>query len=188
MQHADNHGRLAELLCEHSIRRGHFVLKSGRVSDYYLDCRRTTLHAEGARLVGEEMLAAVERLGWTRAAAVGGMSLGADPIATATSIASLRNAEPMHAFLVRKAVKEHGTQQRIERCPDAGTPVVVVEDTVTTGGSALEAVEACRLAELDVVGVLGLVDREEGGAEAFAERGVPFAALYTASELLERTT
>ena len=177
--------RLAAIIREESIRRGNFTLASGKTSDYYLDCRRTTLHAEGAVLVGRVALEELDERGW-RADAVGGLTLGADPISTAISITSQLEGRPMHAFLVRKAVKGHGTGQKIERCPPAGSRVVVVEDVVTSGGSLIQAVEASREAGLEVVGALTIVDRQEGGAEAIEALGLPYAALYTAGELLGR--
>ncbi|MBP7147039.1 MAG: orotate phosphoribosyltransferase [Acidobacteria bacterium] len=175
--------RLMEILRTESIKRGHFVLASGRTSDYYLDCRRTTLHAEGACLVGELVLAALDRRGWN-VAAVGGLTLGADPMATAAAIASHHAGRPVHAFLVRKETKAHGTGQRIERAPAAGTRVALVEDVITTGGSSLIAYDACREAGLEVAGLVALVDREEGGRAELESRGIQVEALFTARELL----
>lgn len=177
--------RLGEILLAESLQRGQFVLASGKTSDYYLDCRKTTLHAEGAYLVGQLVLDAMKRRGW-EAGAVGGLTLGADPVATATAIAAHLEGQILHAFLVRKATKEHGTRQKVERVPPEGTPVVIVEDVVTTGGSALQAVEAAEAAGLRVLGVIGLVDREEGGREALTARGLELEALFTARELLDR--
>ena len=175
--------RLGEILGEESLRRGEFVLASGKTSDYYLDCRRTTLHAEGAHLVGILVLDAIFRRGWD-AVAVGGLTLGADPVATAAAIVSHLSGKPMHAFLVRKQTKDHGTRQQIERVPPEGSRVVLVEDVVTTGGSALLAAEAARGAGLEVLGVVGLVDREEGGRERLADAGCELESLFTARELL----
>ncbi|RMG45370.1 MAG: orotate phosphoribosyltransferase [Acidobacteria bacterium] len=175
--------RLAQLLRELSLRRGRFRLASGRESDYYLDCRRTTLSAEGATLVGELVLAALDRRGW-RPAAVGGLTLGADPVAVATAVVSQISGRPVAAFIVRKKPKDHGTGRRIEGCPPPGSRVVLVEDVVTTGGSALEAAGACREAGLEILGAVAIVDREEGGREAIEAAGIPLEALFTASELL----
>ncbi len=174
---------LASILRRESIRRGRFVLASGRVSDYYLDCRRTTLHPEGAYLVGLLMLERMRARGWSPGG-IGGLTLGADPVATAVAVVSHLEGEPIPAFLVRKERKTHGTAQRIEGAPPAGSPVVVVEDVVTSGGSAITAVEACREAELRPLGVLAVVDREEGGREALAEHGLELETLFTARELL----
>jgi orotate phosphoribosyltransferase len=175
--------RLEEILKAESLQRGHFVLASGKTSNYYLDCRRTTLHAEGAHLVGTLVLDAIDRRGWDPVA-VGGLTLGADPVATATAIVSHLAGRPLHAFLVRKETKGHGTRQQIERVPPEGSPVVLVEDVVTTGGSALRAAEAARGAGLDVSGVVGLVDRQEGGREQLEQAGYALESLFTASELL----
>ena len=175
--------RLAGILRRESIRRGHFVLASGRTSDYYLDCRRTTLHPEGAYLVGVEVLGAIARRGWNPVA-VGGLSLGADPIAAATAVVSHLQGTPVAAFLVRKEAKSHGTGQRIEGAPAAGSEVVIVEDVITTGGSSLVALEACREAGLPVAGLVAIVDRQEGGRENLEAQGLAVEALFTARELL----
>lgn len=176
--------RLARILRDESLETGEFVLASGRKSNYYLDCRRTTLHPEGAWLTGQLVLEAMTRRGWP-ADAVGGLTLGADPIAAATAVVSHLQGSPVPAFLVRKSTKAHGTGRRIERCPDAGSRVVLVEDVVTSGGSVLDAAGACRAADLEVLGVVTLVDREEGGRTALAESGLELEALFTASELLD---
>lgn len=175
--------RLTEILRSESLRKGDFVLASGRRSTYYLDCRRTTLHAEGAFLVGHLILEAIDRRGW-RVAAVGGLTLGADPMATAAAVVSHIQGRPVHAFLVRKEAKAHGTGQQIEGAPPAGSAVVLVEDVITTGGSTLIARDACRAAGLEVRGVVALVDREEGGRAALEAEGLAVEALFTAKELL----
>lgn len=176
--------RLASILREESIRRGHFVLASGRTSDYYLDCRRTTLHPEGAHLVGRLVLDAVRRRGWD-ASAVGGLTLGADPVATSVALVSHLEGTPMRAFLVRKETKSHGTGQRIEGAPPAGSRVVIVEDVVTSGGSALQALAAAREGGLVPVGVVAIVDREEGGRAAIEAAGLELECLFTARQLLD---
>lgn len=176
--------RLAEILKAESVRRGHFVLASGRTSDYYLDCRRTTLHPEGAFLVGHLVLDALDRRGWT-VEAVGGLTLGADPIAAAVAVISHIEGRPIRAFLVRKEAKTHGARQQIEGAPGAGATVALVEDVITTGGSTVTAWEACQEAGYRVLGVIALVDREEGGRAALLERGLPVEALFTARQLLE---
>ena len=184
MNPAEWRQRLAELLRELSLRRGTFVLASGRTSNYYLDCRRTTLHPEGAVLVGRLVLRAIVERNWNPVA-VGGMTLGADPIATAASVVSwLEGPAPVAAFLVRKEAKAHGTGRRIEGAPAAGSPVVLVEDVITTGGSSLRALEACRDEGLEVLGLVAIVDREEGGRENLEAAGLPVASLFTARELL----
>ena len=176
--------RLKKILLAESVERGDFVLASGRKSSYYLDCRRTTLHAEGAWLTGHLVLDALERRGWVPDA-VGGMTLGADPIAAATAVLSFERDRPVPAFLVRKEAKAHGTGRAIERCPPEGSKVVLVEDVVTSGGSVLKAADACLEAGLSILGIVVIVDREEGGAEALGARGLELEALFTATELLE---
>lgn len=181
--------RLVALLARRSARRGHFVLSSGRTSALYIDARLTTMHPDGLTLVGPLGLAAVRGAGWAPDA-VGGLTLGADPVAYAVAYASALAATAggpaaVRAFTVRKAPKAHGTGQRIEGPFAAGDRVVVVEDVITTGGSALQAVEAVRAAGGVVVGVLAVVDREEGGREAIeAAAGVPVRALAGAAEVV----
>lgn len=183
MNQPEPRNRLAELLRHESLKTGHFVLASGKTSNYYLDCRRTTLHPEGAFLVGTLVLEAIKRRGW-KAQAVGGLTLGADPIATATAVVSHLQGTPMAAFLVRKEAKAHGTGQRIEGAPASGSRVVLVEDVITTGGSSLIAWEACQAAGLEVVGIVAVVDREEGGRGNLEAKRIPVEALFTAGELL----
>ncbi len=180
----DARPRLLALLRDRSVRTGDFVLASGRHSSFYIDCRRTTMHAEGLALIGELGLAAVRAQGWA-AGSVGGLTLGADPVAYAIALASQSRPPAINAFTVRKAAKTHGTARRIEGCFEPGDSVVVVEDVITTGGSALEAVAAVRAEGGMVCGVLAVVDRGEGGREVIARTGLPVVALATASELLE---
>jgi orotate phosphoribosyltransferase len=179
----DARGRLLELLRARSLKTGTFVLASGKQSSYYIDCRRTTMHAEGLVLVGGLALAAIREAGWAVDAA-GGMTLGADPVAYAIAAASQMDPPAIHGFTVRKAAKDHGTAQRIEGCFEKGARVVVVEDVVTTGGSALEAIGVVRAAGGHVAGVLAVVDREEGGREAIERSGVRVCALVRAGDLL----
>jgi orotate phosphoribosyltransferase len=175
--------RLLELLRSRSLRTGDFVLSSGKRSTFYIDCRLTTMHAEGFSLVGALGLAAIRTQGWT-AVAAGGLTLGADPVAYAIAAASLAQPPVLNAFTVRKAPKAHGTGRRIEGCFEAGARVIVVEDAITTGGSALDAIAAVRAEGGIVAGVLAVVDRDEGGREAIAVAGVPVHALVRAAELL----
>jgi orotate phosphoribosyltransferase len=163
--------RLVALLRTRSVLHGDFVLASGRRSPHYVDCRRTTMHAEGLALIGELGLAAIRDAGWA-AAAVGGLTLGADPVAYAIARASAGSRQPIHAFTVRKAAKTHGSGRR------------VVEDVVTTGASALEAAAAVREAGGTVCGVLAIVDRGEGGREVIERDGYALRALVTLDELL----
>lgn len=177
------HGRLIALLRDRSVRTGDFVLASGRRSSHYIDCRRTTMHAEGLALIGALGLAAIREQGWT-ADAVGGLTLGADPVAYAIAAASNAAGPLVHGFTVRKAAKAHGTGRRIEGCFEQGSRVIVVEDVITTGGSALEAVQAVRAEGGVVAGVLAVVDRGEGGREAIAEAGLPVHSLVHLRELI----
>ncbi|HEX8276990.1 MAG TPA: orotate phosphoribosyltransferase [Longimicrobiaceae bacterium] len=175
--------RLLRLLLERSLRLGDFVLASGARSSYYIDCRTTTTHAEGQYLVGRLGLELLEREGLAPAA-VGGLTMGADPVAYAVAHASWIAGRPVNAFSVRKEPKDHGTGRRIEGCFAAGDRVVVVEDVVTSGGSALRAIEAVRAEGGEVLGVLALVDREGGGREAIERDGHRVLSLFRVSELL----
>ena len=177
------HDRLLSILAERSARRGQFTLASGRQSTLYIDARLTTMSPDGLALIGPAGLAAIERAGW-RADAVGGLTLGADPVTYAVSYASALAGRPVRAFTVRKEAKAHGTGRLIEGPFREGDRVVIVEDVITTGGSALRALSAVREAGGEVVGVLALVDREEGGREAIEAAGVPVVALVRASEIV----
>ncbi|MDF1506447.1 orotate phosphoribosyltransferase [Roseisolibacter sp. H3M3-2] len=177
--------RLVALLAERSARRGDFTLASGRRSSLYIDARLTTMHPDGLALVGPLGLAAIEGAGW-RADAVGGLTLGADPVSYAIAYASAIAGRPVRAFTVRKEAKQHGTGRLIEGPYREGDRVVVVEDVITTGGSALKAVEAVRAAGGTVAGVLAVVDREEGGREALEGAGLPVLALARAAEIVAR--
>src|SRR5262245_5145193 len=175
---AGQRARLLELLRERAFAEREVVLSSGLKSNFYVDCKQVSLDAEGACLIGELFHAVIEAVA-PQAAAVGGLTLGADPLATATSIASFRAGSPRHAFIVRKEPKGHGTNQWIEstRLP-AGAQVVVVEDVVTTGAATLKAIERARLAGLSVCHALAIVDRLEGGGEAVAKE-TPLTTLFT---------
>lgn len=179
---ADEHQALLRLLLQRSIERGDFVLASGARSSYYIDCRRTTMSAEGMGLIGRLGLAAIRRAGW-KARAIGGLTMGADPVAYAIAAASFGTDGVLDAFSVRKEAKGHGTKRRIEGNYQAGWDVVVVEDVITSGGSALQAAEAVESEGGRVAGVLAVVDREQGGRAAIEARGYEVAALVTVSEL-----
>lgn len=175
--------RLLQLLLERSFRVGEFVLASGQKSRFYIDGRTTTTHAEGQYLIGRLGLEAI------RAAAlapdsVGGLTMGADPLAYAIAHASWTAGPPVHAFSVRKEAKAHGTGRQIEGCFEAGQRVVVVEDVITSGQSALRACAAVEQAGGEVLAVLALVDREGGGREAIERAGYPVLALFRVGELL----
>jgi orotate phosphoribosyltransferase len=177
--------RLLELLRTLSYERRKVVLASGRESDFYIDCKRTALTAEGHVLVGRLLFDRVRRLS-PLVRGVGGLTLGADPIASAIALTSFLEGAPVDAFIVRKEPKGHGTGQWIEgrkTIPD-GSRVAVLEDVVTTGGSALKAIERCRAERLEVVGCFALVDRAEGGREAIEATGVPLDALFTREDFV----
>ena len=186
---AEDRRRLVEMLAERSARRGQFILSSGRSSTLYVDARKTTMSPDGLALIGPLGLAAVRDAGWAPDA-VGGLTLGADPVSYAIAYASALAAgaggpPAVRAFTVRKAPKAHGTGQRIEGPFRSGDRVVVVEDVITTGGSALEAIAAVREAGAVVLGVLAVVDREEGGRDAITGgAAVPVVALARAEEIL----
>lgn len=200
---------LLDLIATHSFRLGDFTLASGQKSDYYIDCRVTTLHAEGGRLAGLVLLDLI-RQHFPQARAVGGLTMGADPLVSNTASASAweladhvefealdpdedHGAAPalIHGFLVRKTEKTHGTGRRVEGYLEPGAPVVIVDDVCTTGGSTITAIEATRDAGMTVVGVLCLVDREQGGrlqieralAEVPGDAEVPFVAVFTAADV-----
>lgn len=173
---------LRRLLLERSVRRGDFLLSSGQRSPYYIDCRLTTMSAEGLVLVGRLGLEAVNRAGW-QPKAIGGLTMGADPVAYAIAAASRGTPHPIDAFSVRKETKGHGTGKQIEGNFKAGEEVVVVEDVITTGGSAERAISAVVSAGGIVLGVLAVVDREEGGRELLERGGRKVVALTTAGEL-----
>lgn len=179
------HDRLLVLLATRSARRGQFTLASGRQSTLYIDARLTTMSPEGLALIGPLGLAALAGSGW-EVDAVGGLTLGADPIAYAISYASAATAHPLRGFTVRKEPKAHGTGQQIEGPFRAGDRVAIVEDVITSGGSALKAVSAVRAAGGVVAGVLALVDREEGGRAALEAAGLPVLVLARASDIVAR--
>lgn len=174
--------RLINLLRERSLTRGDFVLASGKRSSYYIDARRTSMSGQGQALIGTLGLAALRDRGWTPCA-VGGLTLGADPVAYAIAHAASLAGASLDAFTVRKQAKTHGTGRRIEGCFEAGDAVVVIEDVITTGRSALDAIAAVRTDGGQVLGVLAVVDREEGGRQAIEAAGFPVTVLVAVTEL-----
>jgi orotate phosphoribosyltransferase len=183
--------QLLSLLARISFRLGQFKLSSGGTSDYYIDCRTTTLHAEGGRLTGHAILELLEHNA-IDADAVGGLTLGADPIVSNVATASAWRAVThpgaplLHGFLVRKAEKNHGTGRRIEGFCREGARVVIVDDVCTTGASTITAIEAAREAGMNVVAVVCIVEREEAGGRPAVEQatqGAPFIRLFTAIEV-----
>ena len=182
---ANSRAKLLSLLAQKSFRLGQFKLSSGGTSDYYIDCRLTTLDAAGALLTGETVLQEIQSEGW-KADAIGGLTMGADPIVVATSVISAQHGKPINGFLVRKAEKTHGTGQRIGGFREKPARVVVVDDVCTTGASTIQAIEAAREYGFEIVGVLCLVEREEAGGRANVEKAAapaPFVALFTANDV-----
>jgi orotate phosphoribosyltransferase len=179
------HDRLLSLLAERSARRGQFTLASGRQSTLYIDARLTTMSPDGLALIGPLALGALRDAAW-KVDAVGGLTLGADPVSYAIAYASAESDAPLRAFTVRKEAKSHGTGRLIEGPFREGDHVAVIEDVITTGGSALRAVDAIRAAGGVVAGVLALVDREEGGREALVGAGLAVIALARASDIVAR--
>lgn len=176
--------RLIALLAEKSVLFGEFTLASGRRSDFYVDARLTTMSPQGLQLIGEIGLATLAGSSWN-VDAVGGLTMGADPISYAISYASAKTDKQLRAFSVRKESKAHGTGKRIEGPFRAGDIVAVIEDVITSGGSALSAIEAIQAAGGTIAGVLALLDREEGGRERIEAAGTRVIALAHGSEVLE---
>jgi len=173
---------LKDLLLARSVQRGDFVLASGRRSSFYIDARRTTMCGDGLAVVGGLGLDRMAVRGWTPRA-VGGLTLGADPVAYALALTARRRGQLLDAFTVRKQPKNDGTGKRIEGCFTPGFPVVVVEDVLTTGGSARDAISAVESEGGHVLGVMAVVDRQEGGREAIERAGYPVEAFLTVSDL-----
>lgn len=187
--------QLLELLARISFKLGTFTLSSGATSDYYIDCRTTTLHAEGGRLTGHAIIELLKNYG-IDAEAVGGLTLGADPVVSNVATASAWRAieyqklgfpaQLLHGFLVRKAEKAHGTGRRIEGFSKPGARVIIVDDVCTTGASTINAIHAAREAGMEIAAVVVLVEREEAKGRAAVEeaaQGAPFFALFTANDV-----
>ena len=173
---------LKDLLLTRSVRRGDFVLASGRQSSFYIDARLTTMSGDGLAVIGGLGLARLGARGWTPRS-VGGLTLGADPIAYALALTARHRGQSLDAFTVRKQLKNHGAGKRIEGCFAAGYPVVIVEDVLTTGRSVLDAVSAVEGEGGHVLGVMALVDRQEGGREAVERAGYLVEAFIAAADL-----
>ena len=172
---------LLSVLARKSFQLGEFKLSSGGTSDYYIDCRTTTLDAQGSRLTGEVFWNEIRQQGWS-VRAIGGLTMGADPIVVAVSVVS----GALNGFLVRKAEKMHGTGQRIEGFREKGAPVVIVDDVCTTGSSTVQAIEAARESGFEIVGVMCLVEREEAKGRPNVEKAaapVPFISIFTADDV-----
>jgi orotate phosphoribosyltransferase len=172
---------LLSLLAKKSFRLGEFKLSSGGTSDYYIDCRITTLDARGAQLTGQAFLEEIRERGW-KPQAIGGLTMGADPIVVAAAVIS----GELNGFLVRKAEKQHGTGQRVEGFREKGARVVIVDDVCTTGSSTIQAIEAARDFGFEVVGVMCLVERQEAEGRPNVEKAAspaPFISLFTAADV-----
>jgi orotate phosphoribosyltransferase len=177
--------QLLELLAIRSFRLGEFTLSSGGKSDYYIDCRSTTLHAQGAELAGRVFLELIQQQGW-QPQAVGGLTMGADPIVVATSVISSQAGAPIHGFLVRKAEKAHGMGRRVEGFQEKDARVVIVDDVCTTGSSTIQAIEAAREFGFDISGVACLVERLEAGGRPAVEKAAapaPFISVFTSNDV-----
>jgi orotate phosphoribosyltransferase len=173
--------KLLSTLAQKSFRLGQFKLSSGGTSDYYIDCRITTLDAIGSRLTGEVFFEEIRQRGW-KPSAIGGLTMGADPIVVAVSVVS----GELNGFLVRKAEKQHGTGQRIEGFREKGARVVIVDDVCTTGASTVQAIEAAREFGFEVVGAMCLVEREEANGRPNVEKAAataPFISIFTANDV-----
>jgi len=172
---------LLRLLATKSFRLGEFKLSSGGTSDYYVDCRITTLNARGSQLTGQVFLEEIQQRGW-RPQAIGGLTMGADPIVVAAAVTS----GDIHGFLIRKAEKQHGMGQRIEGFREKGARVVIVDDVCTTGASTVQAIEAAREFGFEVVGAMCLVEREEAKGRPNVEKAAapaPFISIFTARDV-----
>jgi orotate phosphoribosyltransferase len=176
--------QLANLLRAKSIKRGEFTLASGKKSSYYLDCRLTTLDPEGALLTGYCILELLDEMG-IQPDAIGGLSMGADPVVSAAIVVSATEKRPVQGFLVRKEAKGHGRKKQIEGMEETrGKRVAIVDDVCTTGGSTQEAIDAAEREGCEIVVVISLVDREEGGSEMLRAK-YKYRSVFTARELLE---
>jgi orotate phosphoribosyltransferase len=172
---------LLELLAQKSFRLGEFQLSSGGTSDYYIDCRTTTLDARGAQLVGQVFLDEIREQGW-EPSAIGGLTMGADPIVVAVAVTS----GTLNGFLVRKAEKQHGTGQRIEGFREKGARVVIVDDVCTTGSSTIQAIEAARNYGFEVIGAMCLVERQDAHGRPNVEKSAApanFITIFTATDV-----
>ena len=178
---SETQGPLITLLKQRALKTGRFTLASGKSSHFCVDGRKVTLAADGAKLIGEAILAELDR--WPDVGAVGGLTMGADPIVGATLAVAGAQRPKLRGFLVRKTAKSHGTGQLVEGPVEPGMSVVILEDVTTTGGSALQAVEAAESVGCRVVGVITVLDRLEGAGQAFADRGLEFRSLVTIRDL-----
>src|ERR1700692_2180643 len=173
--------KLLSTLAQKSFRLGEFKLSSGGTSDYYIDCRTTTLDARGSQLTGKVFLEGIRQRGWNPEA-IGGLTMGADPVVVSVAVTS----GELHGFLVRKAEKQHGTGQRIEGFQRKGAKVVVVDDVCTTGSSTIQAIEAARAFGFEIVGVMCLVERQDANGRPNVEKAAApanFISIFTATDV-----
>jgi len=175
--------KLLQILKEKSLLRGDFVLASGARSTYYIDGKKTTFDPEGAYYIGQLLMDEIQKLN-VKVDAVGGMSIGADPMVIAIGLAARERRIPLRVFVTRKAVKDHGTKKLIEGNFESGDKVVLVEDVMTTGGSTLQAVEIVRQAGGEVVAAMVIVDREQGGKKNLEEVGIPLISIFSINNIL----
>lgn len=177
--------QLKKLLLKLSYEKREVILSSGLKSNFYFDGKQTALHAEGSALIGQLMFELISQK-MPQVGAVGGLTLGADPLVSAVSVISALKNHPLHAFIIRKEPKGHGTQNWIEGTKNlkSAMKVAILEDVITTGGSSLKAIERAQNFGLDVVGIISLVDREEGGKQNLEEKGYKVYSLFTKSELI----
>ena len=173
--------RLRQMLLERSMRFGEFVLSSGATSNYYIDVRKTSLHPEGLRIISRLFY---ETLVEEKITAVGGLTLGADPLVAGVMLYSAEMGRPIEGFLVRKTAKDHGLRGQVEGNLAGHKRVAILDDVITSGESSLIAAEAAESYKAEVVRVLAVVDREQGAAQIFQQRGLPFTALFSIGELL----
>lgn len=171
---------LIEIIRQHGLRFGDFTLASGKKASYYLDCRQVTLHPDGLQQIAAGILEAMHhQFGTNFPDCIGGMAIGADPITAGIVLLAGQQKSPLRGFMVRKEAKQHGMGRLVEGPVSSGMKCIIVEDVVTSGGSALQAVEAVRAFGMEVMGVMAVVDRLEGGREAFEKAGVSLTTLLT---------
>jgi len=173
--------RLRQMLLERSMRFGEFVLSSGATSSYYIDVRKTSLHPEGLRLISRAFWEVLEA---DHITAVGGLTMGADPLVAGVMLHSLEVGKPIEGFLVRRTTKDHGTRGQVEGNLAGHKRVAILDDVITSGESSLIAAEAAESYKAEVVRVLAVVDRAQGAGQSFQQRGLPFTALFSIGELL----
>ena len=184
-QMTDYYSRLLELIHNNSFQYSKepvFALASGQKSNYYFNCKATSLDPEGLFLIGNIFF---ERIKGHKIDAIGGLTMGADPIAVATSLISYQNEQPLKAFCIRKEPKKHGLQLWIEGNLKEKDNVIIIEDVITTGGSAIKAIQRAKESNVNVVSAIALIDREEGGREAIEQLGVPVESIFTRSDIME---